>query len=263
MTITPHHDTHQQVDYLICSGWDITKHKHAEEQLLTLIDAIPQLVWIARPDGFPEYHSRRWCDYTGLSNEQSQGTEWLQAIHPDDRQETKAAWQKAIQTGIPYEREHRFRNGTTGEYRWFLVQGVPQRDAKGAIVKWFGTCTDIDNQKRAEQRLKAGEENLRVLAEMMPQFVWITRADGFLEYWNQQYANYFQATPEQLQGYGWRQFLHPEDHDRVIPVRRHTLVIVSLLWRQRIGGKFLLNGELLSEAEQFLPSLSSCAKSSG
>lgn len=194
-----------------------------EDQLRALVDALPQFVWIARADGSAEYHNRRWCDYTGLSNEQSQGEGWLQAVHPDDLQRATADWQQTIQAGRAGEMEYRFRNGTTGEYRWFLTQAVPQRDAQGTIQQWLGTCTNIDNQKRAEQQRQASEESLRILAEMMPQFVWITRPDGFVEYWNQQFANYFQATPAEIQGYSWRQFLHPADYNRVVSTRHHTL----------------------------------------
>jgi len=194
-----------------------------EEQLHALVDAIPQLVWIARPDGFAEYHNRRWCDYTGLSNEQSRGEGWLQAVHPDDRQQLIANRLEAVQTGNLTEVEYRLRNGTTGEYHWFLIQAVPQKDSKGTLIKWLGACTDIDRQKCVEQQLKASEENLRILAETIPQFVWITRPDGYVEYWNQQFANYFQATPEQIQGHRWRQFLHPADYDRAVSIRHHTL----------------------------------------
>ncbi|GHO60746.1 hypothetical protein KSB_92210 [Ktedonobacter robiniae] len=105
------------------------------------------------------------------------------------------------------------RHGTTGEHRWFLARAMPVRDERGQIIKWFGTNTDIEDRKQAKQQLKESREHLRVLAEMVPQLVWSTGADGLTEDWNQRVANYFHATPEQLRGYGWRQFLHPEEYD--------------------------------------------------
>ncbi len=193
------------------------------DELYILADTIPQLVWVARPDGNVEYYNQRWRDYTGLTLEQAQGDGWLQSLHPDDRQGALEAWQNAIQTDVEYEVEKRMLNSATGTYRWFLVRGSPCKNAEGTIVKWVGICTDIDDRKQMEQTLKASEEQLRVLAESVPHLVWSTRPDGYVEYWNQRFADYCQATPEQLRGYGWRQFLHPEDYAHVLSVRARSL----------------------------------------
>src|SRR5258706_8090971 len=122
-----------------------------------------------------------------------------------------------------YEHEERLRNSQTGAYRWFLTRGVPVRDDAGQIVKWFGICTDIDEEIRAEQRLKESEENWRVLAETVPQLVRTTGPDNRLDYCNQRYCEYTHATFEQLQGHGWRQFLHPEEAEGVVALRHQTL----------------------------------------
>ena len=223
MTITSHRDASQQVEYLICAGRDITERKHAEDELRALVDAIPHFVWIMRPDGGAAYANQRWCDYTGKTPEQIQGDGWLQFIHPDDRPRIQEAWQTAVHTGTPYEVEHRIQQGGTGDYRWFLGRGIPYRDAQGTILYWFGTCTDIDDRKRAEQQLKASEQNLRVLAETVPQLVWSTGPDNRMDYCNQRYCAYTHAPFEQLQGYGWRQFLHPEEAEGVLAHRHQTL----------------------------------------
>ncbi|GHO60804.1 PAS domain-containing protein [Ktedonobacter robiniae] len=130
-----------------------------EEGLRVLIDTIPQFVWMMRPDGSCEYCNQRWCDSTNMTSEQAQGDGWLQAIHPDDQQRVLERWQSAVQTGRPYEAELRLRHGTTGEYHWFLARGVPHRDDQGTILKWFGTATDIEDQKRVEQQLKESKES--------------------------------------------------------------------------------------------------------
>ncbi|GHO72276.1 hypothetical protein KSD_00470 [Ktedonobacter sp. SOSP1-85] len=228
VTMTPHLNADRQVEYLIYTGLDITARKRAEEGLRVLIDTIPQFVWMMRPDGSCEYSNQRWCDSTNMTSEQAQGDGWLQAIHPDDQQRVLERWQYAVQTGRPYEAEQRLRHGTTGEYRWFLVRGAPYRDDQGTILKWFGTATDIDEQKQAEQRIKASEQNWRVLAETLPQLVWTTQPDGRVDYCNQRYCDLTQADFEQIRDYGWRQFLHPEDAEHTLALRQQSLATGEL-----------------------------------
>ena len=222
-TITPHVDADRHIDYLVFAASDITARKQAEREIHALVDAIPQFVWMMHPDGSSYYGNRRWRDYTNMTSQQYQGDGWLQAIHPDDRQRTLEAWQTSIHTGTPFETEQRLRNGTSGAYRWFLARAMPHKDAQGTTLKWVGTSTDIDDRKRAEQQLKASEENLRVLAETVPQLVWTTRPDGLVEYWNQRWYDYSGSSPEQSSGHGWNQFLHPDDYQHTLTVWRHAL----------------------------------------
>jgi PAS domain S-box-containing protein len=131
----------------------------------TLINAIPQLVWTVRPDGWKEYVNQRWCDYTGLTLAQIQSDRWdrFWLIHPDDHEGHRALAQHALGTGAVFEHEERLRNGQTGEYRWFLSRALPGRDETGRIVRWFGTCTDIDEQKRVEAALRPSQERADAL----------------------------------------------------------------------------------------------------
>jgi PAS domain S-box-containing protein len=211
------------VAYLVYVGTDITARKRAEEEIHALVDAIPQQVWTMRPDGYIDYYNQRWLDYTGLSTEQAQGDGWLQCLHPDDQQRIRDAWQMSRKTGTPFETEQRLRNGTTGDYRWFLARAMPVRDEAGQILKWFGTCTDIEDQKRAEQKLKESEENWRVLTETVPQLVWTVLPDGSFEYTNQRYHDWTQADFELRGDDFWRQFVHPEDIERALMLRHHGL----------------------------------------
>ncbi|GLV55820.1 hypothetical protein KDH_26640 [Dictyobacter sp. S3.2.2.5] len=199
------------------------KSAASEEEIRVLLDTMPQFVWICRPDGSVAYYSQSGCDYTGMTTDQIQGEGWLQCLHPDDRQRTRDAWQAALHIGGPYEIEQRIRQGTTGVYHWFLTRGRPLKDAQGMIVQWVGTSTDIDAQKQAELRSKASEENLRVLAEAVPQLVWVTQPDGSVSYANPRYYDYTCATCEQLQHFHWLQFVHPEDAARVLALRQHSL----------------------------------------
>ncbi|GHO47408.1 hypothetical protein KSX_55710 [Ktedonospora formicarum] len=223
VTMTPHLNADRQVEYLIYTGLDITARKRAEEGLRVLVDAIPQFVWMRRPDGSSEYANQRWRDYTNMTAEQAQGNGWLQAIHPDDQQRILEVWQSAVQAGGPYEAELRLRHGTTGGYRWFLARGVPFKDAQGTILKWFGTNTDIEEKKQAELQLKTSEQNFRTLAEMVPQLVWTMWPDGRLDYTNQRYRD-VTLTNLTLEGDDiWRQFVHPEDIERTLALRHQLL----------------------------------------
>ncbi len=128
-----------------------------------LADAMPQIVWTANPDGRLDYYNQRWFDYTGLTLAQTEGWGWQPVLHPDDVQRCVERWSAAVASGEPYEIEYRFRRGADGAYRWHLGRALPVHDALGQIVKWFGTCTDIDDQKRLADELRASRDQLRAL----------------------------------------------------------------------------------------------------
>ncbi len=119
-----------------------------------LAESIPQIVWTAQPDGTVDYFNGHWFHYTGLPAEQTLDRGWQAALHPDDLHPYLDKWQRAVQTGDRYEAEFRLRRGSDGSYRWHLARALAMRDPNGAIVKWVGTCTDIHDQKRAEQTLQ-------------------------------------------------------------------------------------------------------------
>ncbi len=119
-----------------------------------LAEAIPEMVWTTKADGACDFLNQRWCDYTGLTSEQSSVWGWTAALHPDDVIETSASWERAVRTGTPFTIEYRFRRASDGAYRWFLGRANPIRDEQGRIIKWFGTCTDIEDQKHNQQILE-------------------------------------------------------------------------------------------------------------
>src|SRR5258706_564493 len=129
----------------------------------------------------------------------------------------------SLPRGSVWEGKQGLRIGSSGAYRWFLARSMPYKDAQGTTLKWLGTATDIDDRKRAEQQLKASEENLRVLAEAVPQLVWTTLPDGSVEYWNQRWYDYIGSSPEQSLGQGWSQVLHPDDDQQTLTVWHHAL----------------------------------------
>jgi diguanylate cyclase (GGDEF)-like protein/PAS domain S-box-containing protein len=129
-----------------------------ETHFRTLAEAIPQIVWTARPDGYADYFNKRWYDYTATKQQQSVGNGWEVVVHPEDLSATLAAWGAAVESGTTYEVQYRFMRASDQTYRWFLGRAQPVRDSQGTIVKWFGTCTDIDDQKRSQESL---EEEVR------------------------------------------------------------------------------------------------------
>src|SRR4051812_26390052 len=119
----------------------------AGSEFRTLAELIPQLVWVSTPEGKTEYANQRWREYLGEGTSAAEG--WRATVHPDDRDESLTRWSSALQSGKQYEAEFRMLR-TDGTYRWFLARATAVRDADGKILRWFGTCTDIHDQKQAQ-----------------------------------------------------------------------------------------------------------------
>ncbi len=154
----PDRDEQGEIKGFVAVVSDITESKRQQDALAEserryrfMADSIPQIVWTALPDGSVDYYNQRWMQYTGLSMEQTTDWNWRGCQHPDDLQPTLDAWLRVLQTGADYKIEHRIR-GKDGAYRWFLTRGAAMRDDEGNVLKWFGTITDIDDQKRAQER---------------------------------------------------------------------------------------------------------------
>jgi PAS domain S-box-containing protein len=124
-----------------------------------LAEATPGLVWTATANGNIDYFNQRWTDYTGLTHEEGKNWGWQSAVHPDDLPSCIARWSRALQTGENYECEYRLR-GTDGVYRWQLGRALPMRSERGDILHWVGTCTDIEDKKRAESELVLANASL-------------------------------------------------------------------------------------------------------
>src|SRR5262249_32209522 len=130
----------------------------SEANLRTVIDTIPALAWCNLPDGPNEFLSKGWHEYTGLSEEQAHGWGWQAAFHPDDLPLLMEKWMKMLNSGESDEVEARLLRHD-GVYRWFLIRAQPFRDESGKILRWYGTSTDIEDRKLAEEALQASERN--------------------------------------------------------------------------------------------------------
>ncbi|MCR5886957.1 PAS domain-containing protein [Hymenobacter sp. J193] len=139
---------------------DITHIRQQAQQYQTVIEFIPQMVWLTDPAGFHTFFNQRWIDYTGYTVEQSQGTEmWNNLLHPDDQDRARQVWSHCLATGEDYEIEYRFK-GLNGQYRWFLGLAKPIRNEQGQITQWFGTCTDVNEQKQLQEQLERSYSDL-------------------------------------------------------------------------------------------------------
>ena len=148
--------------------------RESERQLRQLTESLPQLVWTTTPEGYHDYFNERWYAYTGMPRPDepggenrggSQGFRWADYIHPDDLDAAAARWAHSLATGEPYEVEYRIRRKTDGAHRWFIGRADPLRAPDGQLLRWFGTCTDIDDQKRAELALRQSEVRLQLALE--------------------------------------------------------------------------------------------------
>jgi PAS domain S-box-containing protein len=125
----------------------------SEHRWRMLTEALPQLVWSATLDGACDYFNTQWTEHTGVPERELLGWRWLQVLHPDDREPTREFWTDSVAGRRSYDVEYRVRRAD-GVYRWFKTRGVPIRDHAGNTFKWFGTCTDITDLKRAEAALR-------------------------------------------------------------------------------------------------------------
>jgi PAS domain S-box-containing protein len=200
----------------------VTKRSVMESELVAVVDALPGLVWSAFPNGQIDYLNQHWSAYTGLRVEESRGRDWQSAVHPKDLPRLLAGWQVDSKSPVPVETQVRLR-GPDGKYRWFLFCARPSADASGKFVKWYGLGIDIDERIQAEEALRASERQFRLIVDGLPVLLSTATPDGELDQANRHYLDYFGATLAELKARGAVQGLHPDDRERVLPVRKAAI----------------------------------------
>jgi diguanylate cyclase (GGDEF)-like protein/PAS domain S-box-containing protein len=206
---------------------DLNLSRERELYFRTMAEEIPEIIWTATPDGEDDYFNQRCFDYTGKTMEQLRGSAWREIVHPEDLENCSSRWQNALRTGEAYDVEYRLR-GKDGNYRWFVGRANPIRSAEGEIIKWFGTCTDIDRQKQNQQVLQGQiqerteqladvnnrlqrELYFQTMAEGNPDIIWTANLDGAIDFVNRKFIDYSGLTMEQSQGSGWALAIHADD----------------------------------------------------
>ncbi len=210
--------TEEGIPYrMLGSMMDITEQKKVETTLKdsnrrfqSLADTVPNMVWVAEPDGFVSYYNLQWYQYTGINFSASQGWGWENVIHPDDLPELLRKWKYSLENGTYYSAEARHRN-KAGDYRWFLIRALPYKDSQGKIQNWFGTCTDINDTKANEQSLLESERYFRAMADSVPVIIWVCNPEGLCTYLNKQWFDFTGQSNSKGLGLEWASAVHPDD----------------------------------------------------
>ena len=187
-----------------------------------LADSIPQLAWMADGGGSIFWYNRRWYDYTGTTLAEMRGRGWAKVHHPDHVAQVVQRYNAAFARGETWEDTFPLRRHD-GAYRWFLSRAEPVRDGSGAIVRWFGTNTDVTEAREAEATLRKSEERFRTLISASADLIWTAGPDGGLIPPLPTWRAYTGQTEADYAGWGWLDSVHPDDRERVAELWRECL----------------------------------------
>jgi PAS domain S-box-containing protein len=190
-----------------------------------LLQHLPVSAWTLRPDGTPDFVNQVWLEFSGqtLDFVRSHPEAWMNAVHPEDRETASRAFGEGVRLGRGFAFETRSLRAQDGTYRWHLNQAVVLRDAEGKVLKFIGTTTDIDDQKRAQEELRASETNLREILNGIPGFVCTLNPAGQIDLANRPLLDFFGMTVEELNSWGTNGAIHPDDLPRVIAEFTHSM----------------------------------------
>jgi PAS domain S-box-containing protein len=197
--------------------WRVHQLKSEEKRLRDVVETIPAMTFTTLSNGSFTFINKRWTEYTGLSVEETSGTGWMRVVHPEDISSHSEKWRISVATGKVFEDEARFRRASDGEYRWFLVRGVPLRNQHGGIVKWYGTLTDIEDRKRAGEALQRSQFYLNEGQRVAHTGSWAFNAHGF-DYWSSELFRIYgldpNGKPPTTEEY--LDLVHPEDRGSMV-----------------------------------------------
>ena len=199
---------------------------NAELQLqVGLLQLLPVSAWTLDPDGTADFVNQVWLEYSGqtLDFVRSHPEAWMSAVHPEDRKAASRSFRDAVRSGQGFAIETRSLRARDGTYRWHLNQAVVLRDPEGKVLKFVGTTTDIDDQKRAQEVLRASETNLREILDGLPGLAAALSPDGVPEVMNRPFLEFFGKTAEEMRDWKTADVIHPDDLPRVIAEFAHSL----------------------------------------
>src|SRR5580658_3514033 len=192
---------------------ELAESNEALQLQVGLLQHLPVSAWTLKPDGTPDFVNQVWLDYSGQTLEfvRSHPEAWMTAVHPNDLETAQKAFWEGVRSGQGFAMEFRTLRARDGVYRWHLNRAVVLRDAEGKVLRFVGATTDIDDQKRAEEALRASEANLRRVIDTIPSLSWCNLPDGPNEFLSKGWHDYTGLSPEEAHGWGWSASFHPDD----------------------------------------------------
>lgn len=201
------------------------------KELQFVTDTMPQMVWATEPDGYSFFFNKGWLQYSGLSLAEVVGDGWMQSLHPDDYQRTVDAWNDAVIRQRDYDIEYRLKR-YDGVYRWFVARGNPMKDEQGNILKWYGTCTDIQDQKITQEHLQQAKERFDLVSKATQDVIWDWNLENNLVWWNEAFKEKFgyNAADIEPDAQSWYGRVHPNDRERIIGGIHHVIDHGGINW---------------------------------
>ncbi|HSI49490.1 MAG TPA: PAS domain S-box protein [Ideonella sp.] len=186
----------------------------SEQNIRLIVDSLPVLAWVARPDGTAEFVNRRWAEYAGVEAEQILEWGFLNFYHPDDVAGMVETWKDALETRDRMDLKGRIRR-FDGEYRWFYFSGRKITDANG-VVRWVGANVDFEDLQRAEDALKASEQRLKLIIDTIPVMAWSSDAGGYVDFFSKNLLDFCGLRYEDVVGEGYSRMFHQDDVDSML-----------------------------------------------
>ena len=191
------------------------KIKESEQYFRQLTDTVPAIIWITEPDGSCTYLNKNWYSYTGQTEAEAKGFGWLDATHPEDKEETGRIFLEANAQQKPFIASYRL-NVKGGGYRWAIHRGSPKYSADGVFEGMIGTVVDVHEEKLAAEKTRDSEKQFSALANNIQNLAWIADGEGWIYWYNQRWYDYTGTTQEEMKGWGWQKVHHPEQLPIVI-----------------------------------------------
>ncbi|WP_296618249.1 ATP-binding protein [Marivirga sp.] len=218
----PSHNSDGEINGILVHAVDVSelvlarkKIEESESYFRRLTDSVPAIIWISEPDGSCTYLSKLWYDYTGQNEAEALGLGWLEATHPDDKEETGKIFSEANAQQKQFVASYRLKV-KNGGYRWAIDRGSPKFGEDGVYEGMIGTVVDVHEEKLAAEKIRDSEKQFNTLANNIQNLAWIADGEGSVYWYNQRWYDYTGTTLEEMKGWGWEKVHHPDHIERVV-----------------------------------------------